>query len=166
MLLVPQAWKLSKMLVFLSTSWCFGPAGLGFFQNVNVFVKKLMLFDPLVEKLDVFGSAGLEIVQNLILLSKSWCFFGSAGLEINKHVNVFVQKLMFFVSLVEKLDVLSPAGLEIVQNVVFVQKLMFWSRRLGNHDVFGPAGLGIVQNVNVFVHKSIFLATSSCKMTS
>ena len=156
MFLFPQAWKLSKMLMFLSKSWYFGPAGLEIVQHVNVFVQKLMFVFQLVEKLDFLGPAGLEIVQ---------------------HVNIFVQKLMFWsrrlgycpksYCFCSKLDVFGSAGWK---------TWCFWSRRLRNCPkckiflskswCFGPAGLEIMQNVYIVVQKLIFLATRSCNMTS
>ena len=43
--------------------------------------------------------------------------FGSAGLEIVQHLIVFVQNLMVLDPLADQLDVFGPAGLEIVQNL-------------------------------------------------
>ena len=89
--------------------------------------------------------AGLDIVQNIIVLTKILMFLvpRPAGLEIVQNLNVLINILMFWSCRFrncsksecfgQNLDVFGPAGLEIVQNLnVLTKILMFWSRRLGN----------------------------------
>ena len=78
-----------------------------------------MFFILLAEKLDVFGPAGLELIQNL---------------------NMFVQNLNVFIVQAQKWFKMLISVSEI---------LMFLSCWLKNLMLFGPACLGIMQNLSV-----------------
>ena len=105
MSLVPRDWKLCRILMFCPKSWCVWSRRLGNWI-------KSQCFDV---NLDVFGLAGLEIVQNPHVLTKILMFW----VPHRMFENCCKSKCFD-----ENLDVWGPAGLECIQNPNVLSKTL------------------------------------------